>query len=421
MWAPSATGSGLSSWRPACRVRQAGRASTAHRGEEFVLKGRTSPARTTPWTRPTSRPRRSRPSARLRCGTSISRPSTSRCPATCSTSPPSRGPTRPASATPRVPDQRGAGRPAAVRRAPLRPTQPRAQFRGFSVGGPRLHSPTAPRTLQRGLLHQRRGLPQPDELSGRPSHLPPRPIGTATQRGADRACAGGRTRSAGRSWRTRFTTRAPHARSTDRSSAIPSPTTSFRELCRSGGARNPVAHSRAGQWRAAEQLRPGHPEPQESVDPDRQSARHWDQNKLSGYWVGAVRRSDHRAGRVSLPHRVPAQWREIYGYTLRVNVDKTLKPTLQLHAGVGYAVSTTRTAPLTTCSTSITTRWAGWIVGSATDPAGFPVMGGPWRQRRRLQQLFDGTWQREQVLQQQTDGRGEPRLCSQSAHVQVRR
>ena len=81
-----------------------------------------------------------------------------------------------------------------------------------------------------------------------------------------------------------------------------------RELFDPVALANPVAHSRAGQFRAAEQLRPGHSEPQESVDPDRQDRpQHREHDEALRVLVGAVHRSDHRARRVSHPHHVPAR------------------------------------------------------------------------------------------------------------------
>ena len=156
---------------------------------------------------------------------------------------------------------------------------------GFSVGGPVYIPGLLLRTQQDVLLHQRGGLPQPDELSGRPSHRPhPGLSERRLQRGADRACAGdGPARQADHGEHDLRPAHHTHGQRTGRPRSLPQQRHSERAV-RSGGARNPVAHSRAGQWRAAEQLRPGHPEPQESVDPDRQDRpQHRDRNEALGY------------------------------------------------------------------------------------------------------------------------------------------
>ena len=84
-------------------------------------------------------------------------------------------------------------------------------------------------------------------------------------------------------------------------------------------------------------------------------------------------RSRRRTGCPS-PSR-PGAIRKSTGHTLRVNVDKTLKPTLQLHAGVG---SLRFHNPDSSPDDVLDYDAAGQLgfVGSATTPAGFPVITG---------------------------------------------
>ena len=96
--------------------------------------------------------------------------------------------------------------------------------------------------------------------------------------------------------------------------------------------------------------------------------------KLSGYWSAQF--TDQITAPDGFPIPITSRRdQEIYGYTLRVNVDKTLKPTLQLHAGVG---SLRFHNPDSSPDDVLNYDAVGQLgfVGSATDPAGFPVITG---------------------------------------------
>ena len=66
---------------------------------------------------------------------------------------------------------------------------------------------------------------------------------------------------------------------------------------------------------------------------------------------------------------------KIYGHTIRVNLDKTLKPNLQLHVGAGYlAFHNPDSSPDEVLDFDAASE-VGFL-GSATTPAGFPVITG---------------------------------------------
>ena len=210
------------------------------------------------------------------------------------------------------------------------------------------------------------------------------------QRGADRTRARHRSaRPADHGERDLRSAHDAHRQRPGRPRSVPQQRHPARAV-RSGRAEDPGADSRAGQRRAAEQLGPGHREPpvSDGSRPSRSittSARH----EALGYWSAQF--TDQITAPDGLPIPITARRdQKIYGHTFRVNVDKTLTPTLLLHAGVGYLrFHNPDSSPDEVLNYDAVGELG--FVGSATDPVGLPRDHGPrQQQRRRLQQLSMG-------------------------------
>jgi hypothetical protein len=97
--------------------------------------------------------------------------------------------------------------------------------------------------------------------------------------------------------------------------------------------------------------------------------------KLSGYW--AVQKTDQITAADGLP--IPITGRrdqKIYGHTVRLNLDKTLSPSLLLHAGVGYLrFHNPDSAPDDVLNFDAVGELG--FRGASTDPSGFPRIVGP--------------------------------------------
>ena len=210
---------------------------------------------------------------------------------------------------------------------------------GFSVGGPGHRAGRLHRPQQDVLLRERGSLPQPDELSRR-CERPSRP--QAYRNGDFSAALTGRvlgTDPLGRPImenaiydpRTTRTVNGQVVRDPFPNNVIP------RELF------DPVALQIQSLIPA-----PDNAELLNNYGPDIQNHRNqWiptvkiDHNigsgtKLSGYWSAQF--TDQITAPDGMPIPITSRRdQKIYGHTLRVNVDKTLKPTLQLHAGVGFS------------------------------------------------------------------------------------
>ena len=100
-----------------------------------------------------------------------------------------------------------------------------------------------------------------------------------------------------------------------------------------------------------------------------------DDTKLSGYW--AVQNTDQITAADGLP--IPITGRrdqKIYGHTVRLNLDRTLSPSMLLHAGVGYLrFHNPDSAPDDVLNFDAVGELG--FTGAATDPSGFPRIVGP--------------------------------------------
>src|SRR3990170_2958830 len=96
--------------------------------------------------------------------------------------------------------------------------------------------------------------------------------------------------------------------------------------------------------------------------------------KLSGYYSAQF--TDQITAPDGMPIPITARRdQKIYGHTVRVNVDHTLRPTLQLHTGVGLLrFHNPDSSPDEVLGFDAVNELG--FVGSATSPAGFPVITG---------------------------------------------
>jgi hypothetical protein len=96
--------------------------------------------------------------------------------------------------------------------------------------------------------------------------------------------------------------------------------------------------------------------------------------KISGYYSSQF--TDQITSPDGMPIPITARRdQKIYGHTVRVNVDRTLKPTLQLHTGVGLLrFHNPDSSPDDVLGFDAISELG--FVGSATSPAGFPVITG---------------------------------------------
>ena len=141
--------------------------------------------------------------------------------------------------------------------------------------------------------------------------------------------------------------------------------------------------------------------------------------RLSGYWSAQF--TDQITAPDGMPLPITSRRdQKIYGHTIRVNLDKTLRPNLQLHVGAGY-LALPQSRQLAGRGAQFRRRGSGGIRGQCDGPGRLPRDHRPRQQRRGRVQQLDGTRQRQQVLQRQTDaGRAArptcaPSTCSSSA------
>lgn len=94
--------------------------------------------------------------------------------------------------------------------------------------------------------------------------------------------------------------------------------------------------------------------------------------KLSGYW--SVQHTDQITGPNGLPAPITSQREQlIYGHTTRLNLDKTVTPTLLIHMGAGYLrFHNPDSSPPSVLNYDAVGKLG--LSGSATNPAGFPYI-----------------------------------------------
>jgi hypothetical protein len=97
-----------------------------------------------------------------------------------------------------------------------------------------------------------------------------------------------------------------------------------------------------------------------------------DVTKLSGYW--SVQNTDQLTGPDGLPYPISAvRVQQIYGHNVRLNLDKSVKPTFLVHVGAGYMrFHNPDSSPPEVLQYDAVKNLG--LVGSATDPAGFPYI-----------------------------------------------
>ena len=117
--------------------------------------------------------------------------------------------------------------------------------------------------------------------------------------------------------------------------------------------------------------------------------------RLSGYWSAQF--TDQITAPDGMPMPITSRRdQKIYGHTIRVNLDKTLRSNLQLHVGAGYLAFHN---PDSSPDDVLDFDAAGEVgfLGSATDAGRLSRDHRPRQQRRRRLQQLDGTRQRQQV------------------------
>jgi hypothetical protein len=97
-----------------------------------------------------------------------------------------------------------------------------------------------------------------------------------------------------------------------------------------------------------------------------------DMTRLSGYW--SVQKTSSLASQDGLPWPISGtRTQEVYGHTVRLNLDKTLTPRLLVHAGAGYLrFHNPDSSPPQVLQYDAAGQLG--LVGSATNPAGFPLL-----------------------------------------------
>jgi len=97
-----------------------------------------------------------------------------------------------------------------------------------------------------------------------------------------------------------------------------------------------------------------------------------DTTRLSGYW--SVQNTDQLTGPDGLPYPLSGvRVQKIYGHIARLNVDKSFRPTFIVHAGAGYTrFHNPDSSPPEVLQYDAVKNLG--LVGSATDPAGFPLL-----------------------------------------------
>jgi hypothetical protein len=98
-----------------------------------------------------------------------------------------------------------------------------------------------------------------------------------------------------------------------------------------------------------------------------------DTTKLNGYW--SVQRTSSQASADGLPFPISGvRVQQVYGHTVRVNLDKSFTPRLLVHLGAGYLrFHNPDSSPPEVLQYDAVKNLG--LVGSATDPAGFPLIG----------------------------------------------
>ncbi|MCX6626792.1 MAG: hypothetical protein NTW28_04075, partial [Candidatus Solibacter sp.] len=99
-----------------------------------------------------------------------------------------------------------------------------------------------------------------------------------------------------------------------------------------------------------------------------------DTTKLNGYW--SVQRTSSQAAADGLPYPISGvRAQQVYGHTARVNLDKSFSPRLLVHLGAGYLRFHNPDSSPPEVLQYDAVKGLG-LVGSATDPSGFPLIGG---------------------------------------------
>ncbi len=99
-----------------------------------------------------------------------------------------------------------------------------------------------------------------------------------------------------------------------------------------------------------------------------------DYTKLSGYW--SVQNTDEIAFADGLPVPITSRRdKKVYGHIARVNLDRTIRPTLLLHMGAGYVrFNNPDSSPPSVLQYDAVKEFG--LAGSATNPSGMPYLQG---------------------------------------------
>ncbi len=97
-----------------------------------------------------------------------------------------------------------------------------------------------------------------------------------------------------------------------------------------------------------------------------------DNTKLSGYW--SVQNTDEIAAADGLPIPITSRRdKKVYGHIARVNLDRTIRPTLLFHLGAGYVrFNNPDSSPPSVLQYDAVKEFG--LSGSATNPSGMPVL-----------------------------------------------